>query len=353
MAIIKQRGNILHIQWYDPVERKVRTKSTGLPPTQSNIKKVKLYANKLQEELTSKNNKLKEIGINRVTIQDAYDHFLRNNQEKHPKTIKDYQRFYNKFTETFDPQKSCSEINKMNVEAWLNEIKKLGMAKNSIHNYGKQLVHFLNFLFEYNYTPMFRINKDVRTRAELKEKITFTDEDITAIFSNLNKKNPNFQTAIYTLFYTGLRPTGIFTITAESINLKERILRYYSPKGDRFWEIPFHKDLTKVFKKRISEVQQGPLVRYARTEALGYQMSKYLEKIKLDGKKYSARTFRKTFITLCRNRFNIDASIVRQLVGHKHGNTTDRYYNEIDIKTMRDALDKFKRPIVKKKRAGK
>ena len=82
-------------------------------------------------------------------------------------------------------------------------------------------------------------------------------------------------------------------------------------------------------------------------------MSKYLEKIQLDGKKYSARTFRKTFITLCRNRFNIDASIVRELVGHEHGNTTDRYYNEIDIKTMREALDKFKRPVVKKKRAGK
>ena len=59
------------------------------------------------------------------------------------------------------------------------------------------------------------------------------------------------------------------------------------------------------------------------------------------------------FITLCRNRFSIDASIVRQLVGHKHQNTTDRYYNEIDMKTMRDALDKFKRPVVKKKRAGK
>lgn len=352
MAIIILRGSILHLQWYDPVEKKVKTKSTGLTPTPANVKKVRLYANKLQHELTSKNKKLKEIGIQRISIQDAFNHLLRNNQEKHPKTIIDYHRFFNKFKESFDPEKPCSEINKMNVEAWLNKVKKLPMAKNSIHNYGKQLVHFLNFLFEYNYTSMFRINKDVRTKAELKEKITFTDQDITDIFSNLQKKNSNFQTVIHILFYTGLRPTDIFTIRVENINLNERILRYYSPKRDRYREIPFHKDLVKIIKKRVTEIKEGPLVRYARTEGLGYQILKYFEKIGLGGKKYSARTFRKTFITLCRSRFNIDASIVRQLVGHQHLNTTDRYYNEIGIKTMRDALDKFKRPVVKKKKAG-
>ncbi|MCP5061366.1 MAG: hypothetical protein GY936_02760 [Ignavibacteriae bacterium] len=73
-------------------------------------------------------------------------------------------------------------------------------------------------------------------------------------------------------------------------------------------------------------------------------MKRFMKKINLDHKGYTARTFRKTFITLCRSRYNIDASIVRELVGHEHGNTQDRYYNEIEIKQLTQELKKFKRP---------
>lgn len=69
-----------------------------------------------------------------------------------------------------------------------------------------------------------------------------------------------------------------------------------------------------------------------------------MDKLKIGTKGYSARTFRKTFITLCRSRYNMDASIVRELVGHEHGNTTDRYYNQIGIDAMKKELQKFKRP---------
>ena len=45
----------------------------------------------------------------------------------------------------------------------------------------------------------------------------------------------------------------------------------------------------------------------------------------------------------------MDASIVRELVGHEQGNTTDKYYNQIGIDRMKEELKKFIRPIVKKK----
>ena len=60
--------------------------------------------------------------------------------------------------------------------------------------------------------------------------------------------------------------------------------------------------------------------------------------LKLDGKGYTARTFRKTFITLYRSRYDMDAPVVKELVGHEHGNTTDRYYNHISIKKMKNEL---------------
>ena len=67
-----------------------------------------------------------------------------------------------------------------------------------------------------------------------------------------------------------------------------------------------------------------------------------MKEIGLSAKKYTARTFRKTFITLARSRYNMDASIVRELVGHEHGNTTDKFYNQISINAMRKELKKFK-----------
>ena len=59
MAIIKRRGSILHIQWYDSIEKKVKTKSTGLVFSRINIRKAKIFANKLQTELTANIKKIR------------------------------------------------------------------------------------------------------------------------------------------------------------------------------------------------------------------------------------------------------------------------------------------------------
>ena len=42
----------------------------------------------------------------------------------------------------------------------------------------------------------------------------------------------------------------------------------------------------------------------------------------------------------------MDASVVRELVGHEHRNTTDIYYNQISIERMKAELEKFEIPEV-------
>ena len=44
----------------------------------------------------------------------------------------------------------------------------------------------------------------------------------------------------------------------------------------------------------------------------------------------------------------MDASIVKELVGHEHTNTTDRYYNNISLERMKEELNKFRMPEVEK-----
>ena len=344
MAIIITRGNMLHVQWYDAGTKKIASKSTGLTATDANMRKAELYAKKLQHELSKRTDELKQIGVQKISIRDAFEHFLRNNQSKHPKTIIDYWRFYKKFTEHFDENQPCTNITKVDVEDWLNMIKRLPQQKNSIHGYGKQCYHFLNFLFEYSYTPMFKINRDVKTRPEVKEKIIFTDEDITKIFSGLKTKNKNFATAIYMLFYTGLRSSDILSIQREKIDLINSTIHYYSPKRKKYREIPFHSALTDMMSSSLAEKPNGKFIDYKIVDNLSRAVYRYFKEIGLNDKGYTARTFRKTFISLCRSRLNMDASVVRELVGHEHGNTTDRYYNQIQISTMKQELEKFKRP---------
>ncbi len=43
----------------------------------------------------------------------------------------------------------------------------------------------------------------------------------------------------------------------------------------------------------------------------------------------------------------MDASIVRELVGHEHSNTTDKYYNQISIERMKVELERFEMPKIK------
>jgi integrase len=187
---------------------------------------------------------------------------------------------------------------------------------------------------------MFRINRAIKTRPEVKEIIIFKDEHIQKIFGNLTGKNSNFMTAIYILFYTGLRSSDILTITSDRINLNQNLISYYSPKRKKYRTIPFHPELKPILEKRMSEVS-GSLIEYNNLVNLGKAVKRYFKNLGLEDY-YTARTFRKTFITLCRSRFNMDASVVRELVGHEHGNTTDRYYNQINMNTIRKEFKKFR-----------
>ncbi len=188
---------------------------------------------------------------------------------------------------------------------------------------------------------MFMINKDVRPKSEIKEKITFIDADADLIFNNLKEKNSNFTTLIYLAYYTGLRSSDLISIKVEDIDLVNREVKYYSPKRKKFRLIGFHKNLVPVLQNRMNERQDGQILDYASVENLGRAITRFFDDIGIKGKGYTARTFRKSFITLCRN-CEMDASVVAELVGHEHRSTADRFYNNITTMVMKRELEKFR-----------
>lgn len=149
------------------------------------------------------------------------------------------------------------------------------------------------------------------------------------------------------LFYAGLRSSDILTIEAKDVDLVNLTINYYSPKRKSYKQVPIHPDLVHILQGRLEKVPEGKILEYNSVEILNRAVTRYMHCLGLDGTGYTARTFRKTFITLCRSRYDMDESIVKELVGHEHGgNTTDKYYNKISINRMREELIKFRRPVI-------
>jgi integrase/recombinase XerD len=341
MSSVYSKRNILYISWYDWSSGKSRNRSTKLPDTKENTVIVNKMAVDLQKELDKKKDEYKKNQIvKNVSIGSAFNHFLRNNTSKHKKTIFEYNHFFKLFKNKFDENAACTIIDKLSVEDWLNGVKLLKFQQNTLHTYYKQCNHFLNFLFEYSYVPMFKINKDVKIRSEIKEIITFSEDDLNKIFGGLADKNSNFKTMVYLAYYTGLRSSDLLTITGSRVDILNRILTYYSPKTKKYFQIPFHKDLDKILAERIKDVGSGQLICFQNASNMSLAFRRYLKSLGLFGTGYSMRIFRKTFISQASH--TMDLSTVSKLVGHASINTTAKYYNKVDLERKTTELEKFK-----------
>ena len=189
---------------------------------------------------------------------------------------------------------------------------------------------------------MFRINRDVKPKVENVEKIIITHEDLALIFAMLDyeKKTENFKSLVHLLYYTGLRASDVLSIKIEDVDIANQTFKYFSPKRKRYREIAFLKDLVVCFEEIKSRKVLGSAVDYGTVDALQRALSRHMENIDLNSKRYSSHSLRKTFLTIAR-RNKMDESIVKELVGHAHTSTTDKFYNKIDLEQMKEELLKY------------
>lgn len=340
MAIVIKRGDTLHIQWYDTAKKRTTSKSTRLKATVENWRIAKKYAKEFQNELSIETAKIKSNSLRENNLGEAIEHFMQVNSGKARKTIKDYKRFTNYFVEHFSESEPVSAITKISYEQWLLKIRELNQAQNSKHGLSRQGSHFLNFLFEYEYINIFKVNKNLKIGPEVKEVITYSEDELTIVFSNLEEKTDNFQTILHTLYYSGLRSKDILTLEVKNIDLKKKMMKYYDNKRKIWRTVPIHKKLKPILKLRIKEVIRGKLFGYSSEDSVGRAIKRYYKKIGIDGRGLSARIFRKTFMTKLRI-LGVDKSIIQELVGHKHTDVIDIHYTDFQSKSMRKALNKY------------
>jgi integrase len=340
MASVYGKRKILYISWFDWSLNKTKNRSTKLSDTPENRKKVIKLAEDLQSQLDEKKEEFEMNNLVKgATIKRAFDHFKRINSMNDPKTIKDYDRFYKLFKQSFDENSPCTVINKNSAEDWIISIRMMKKAQNTIFGYFKQFRHFYNFLFEEKYTPIFKLNKSVVPRAEVKDIIVFSDDDLKKIFSGLKEKNLNFKAMIYIAYYSGLRSSDMLSLSVEKTNLEKEEFNYYAKKIKKPRQVRFHKALHNILEQLIKKRKSGLLLDYGNVVNMNRAFNRYLVALGLDKKGYSMRTFRKTFITNA--SMKIDLATVSKLVGHLQINTTAKYYTKIDQQRQKDQLDKL------------
>lgn len=356
MASIFTKGDIYYINYYDPEIGKARTKSTGLKVNKDNKIKAQKFADSFQKIIDLKKARNNQLSIKTNKIGTAIEHFLRINSKKNTKTIEGYKWFFKKFTVDFPPEKNCSIIHKRSCEDWLIKLRHITFKKgndnsenskcysrNSLHGLNKILKKFLNFLFEYSYIPLFKLNRDVVHGPEVKPILVFDDADMKIIKDSLHKKNSNFQTMFYLLHFTGLRPSDLIDIKTSDISLDELTIDIYSRKTKQYRKIPITSELQSILTQRIKEVGDDKLIQFNNINNMGKAFRRFLEQIKLDERGYTLRTFRKAFITYMHSK-GADLATVSKLVGHNQINTTAKYYNLLSIEKQREELNKvFKR----------
>ena len=126
MASIYNKNGVLYVSWWDWAENRTKNRSLKMKDSVINRREAKVFAKKLQKELDAQKIDSNKSALTKGSnIKKAFEHFKENNATKHYKTIKDYDRFYSKFTETFNENSGCLTINKISAENWINELKKL------------------------------------------------------------------------------------------------------------------------------------------------------------------------------------------------------------------------------------
>ena len=336
-----------YISFVDPATGKVKSRSTGLRATKENLKKVKSLKLEIEESLRDKLQQYTQHNIKRATIAEAFEDFLDSNDDKHEKTIYGYNWFFKKFSDSFNVNQPCTVLNKREVERWLKNLKpnshkkSTKPQKNTVHNYFKILNKFLRFLFEESYLPSFKINTDLKPKAEVKPIIVFRKQHLSKILTGLNNKNTNFRTAMFLMIYTGLRPSDIINIYVKDIDLEEMTLKYYSEKIGETNVIPLHKNLKPVLSERIEEVVSGRIFHYTHYSGIGKAYRRFLKELNLENEQYTLRTLRKNFATTAYEN-DISITSAALLLGHRNISTTMKYYTLGRQKKLTTDVNKMK-----------
>lgn len=289
-----------------------------------------------------------------VTIRQGfseYNKLIEFNLE--PKTVAAAKVAERQFLKFIPENRIINSIERKDAENLMMKISK--SAPLGSYGYLKVFRTIFNVFVDWNYTLINPFLKVKLPKRQIEEPIAFTDEQIDVICERLEARGKNV-IADMVLFAveTGMRLDEENSLRWRDIDFNNRVIiigsRLYKTKSKKIRRIPFNDTMEEILKRNSKrQMDNGKILRE-------------FVFIQNNGKQYKKDTISKTLKKICREEGMSDelhwhclrataatrwASnkvpifTVSKLLGHSNPSITSRFYANVDLEELRDAVNRI------------
>lgn len=336
MAYLKLKGKKIHIKYYDKLSGKHKEFSTGINATKEGWAEAKrlLKQFKQQEDLNEKYTEM----VPTQLFSKGVDEYLEIKRFKQ-KTIKLCNLVKRLLIEVCG-DKSIKEYDQRDYRRLLNYFTKKNLSKNTQGIYTAHLHSIFEYFKEMHYLKENPI-KVIKRQSKQPEAID--DADLQVILRHLYVKGKKEQYyLIMFLLITGFRISSALELRWENVDWENEFIIAPNVKKDRTFFFPITEDLKELLKQ-IGIKKEGRIFSYSQD---GLKFYWRLQKQLLNNpqgplikKMYSMHQLRKTFITKLLEK-GVPVHTVKALADHSNISTTINYYASVNVKKMKEELDR-------------
>ncbi len=235
------------------------------------------------------------------------------------------------------------------------EVKATPQTKESIK-------YLFNHIYDYalearicdiNYARNFSLSKEIFKQKE-KEKIPkdpFTEEQLSKLWESI--EFVPFSDIIIFACYSGWRPSELISLKVENVNLEQGYIRGgIKTDSGKNRLVPIHSLVKPIIEKYYNEaIKIGSRYLFndvSKKKGIGLsydqwlsRFSKIIDKLKFEGN-LTPHSTRHTFITKAKY-VKMNEYILKQIVGHKIGDLTEKVYTHREIEELISEIEKIKK----------
>jgi len=258
-----------------------------------------------------------------------------------------------RFLEFIPGNRALNSLDRKDAENLMMKISE--SAPLGCYNYLKVYRTMFNVFVDWNYinsNPFLNVKLPKRQK---EEPVVFTDEQINIVCERLTAKGKDvISDMVLFAVETGLRLDEENNLRWSDIDFKNQIItignKLFNTKSKKVRRIPFNDRLEKILKKNSNrQLQNSKILRefvFAQSNGKQYRkdtISKALKKVikeaGLPGELHW-HCLRATAATRWASN-KVPIFTVSKLLGHSSVNVTTRYYANIDMEELRDAVNRL------------
>ena len=252
----------------------------------------------------------------------------------------------------FPPNRRLESIQLRDAENFLDSMKK--GAPKGIYNYRKTLRAMWNKAKEWDYVRENPFEKVKLPKRQKEEPIFFNEEQLQSLYSKLMEKGED-TIADLVIFgsSSGMRPGEMRLLKWSDIDFRNKVItvgKSFNTKTKRIRKLPFNEKMEEILFRNSNRqlAKRKILCEYVFTKENGmpYQLdtiSKTVKRAIRDAglpEEFHLYCTRATAATRWASN-KVPIYTVSKLLGHTNPSITARYYANVDLEELRDAVNRL------------